>query len=259
MRNMEVSDFLDYLGTEESNLLASLINLNQDLGLFQELDQIYRERLSVEQEKLDEYIIAMLYRYAHSQLCFSMSAFLRCHSKEAFSATRTAIDAGLAAYKILEEPGSEDRYLKGEREFVFIKRNIQQAREKDASKYPKAAPLIDFHEWCSKYASHADADVVVMHTEIVEDLKAGKKELKLHYFDIRRRKVEGQYFLIFLLGIYFHIFQVFRIFLDQKLPDRDRELDGRVGRLGEELKKRHAEYDRLNRRNSDATDELKTL
>lgn len=192
-----------------------------------------------------EYITAMLYLYVHSQLYFSISAFLRCHSKEAFAATRTAIDAALVTYRILEEPGSEDRYLKGDREFVFIKRHIQQAREKDPAKYPKAAPLIDFHKWCSKYASHADADAVVMQTEIVEDLKAETQELKQHYFDIRRRKVEGQYFLVFLLDIYFHVFQVFRPSLGRKLKIYGEEWEKRIQRLADELKRRHKEYDQV--------------
>ena len=43
--NMLEKDFLSYLGTDETNLLASFVNLNPDLGLFKELDDLYRELL----------------------------------------------------------------------------------------------------------------------------------------------------------------------------------------------------------------------
>jgi len=56
-----------------------------------------------------------------------------------------------------------------------------------------------------------------------------------------------EYFLIFLLGVYFQIFQVFKLFLDEKLKVYDQVWESRIQRLGEELKRRHTRYDRLYR------------
>lgn len=75
-----------------------------------------------------------------------------------------------------------------------------------------------------------------------DSVKAETQELKRHYFDIRRRKVEGQYFLVFLLGVYFYVFQVFRPFLDRKLKIYGEEWEKRIQRLADELKRRHKEY-----------------
>ena len=76
-------------------------------------------------------------------------------------------------------------------------------------------------------------------------MEAGKLELKQHSFDLRRRKVEGQYFLILLLEVYFKIFQVFRLFLDRKLKIYDETWERRINKLEGELSKRHAQYNKL--------------
>jgi len=183
----------------------------------------------------------MLYLYTHSQMYFSVASYLRCHSKEAFSSTRSAIDAALSAYRVIEEPGSEENYLEGNKEFVFIKQTIKKALVKNSKSYPLAGSLIEFHEFCSKYGSHADLTSVVIGTQILESIE--KKELLQHYFDRRPRKVDGQYFLIVILTVYLKILEIFLLFFRQRnTVVVDNAIIPPLNKLSAELQMRHEMY-----------------
>ena len=73
--NMKLGEnnFLEYLGSEEQNLLTSITNFKNEFDIFYDLDRIYQEplkRLVVTAEKT---VVPQLYLFVHFHLYFSFS------------------------------------------------------------------------------------------------------------------------------------------------------------------------------------------
>jgi hypothetical protein len=214
---MKQLNFLEYLGTEEQNLLTGLMLLKGGFDLFLSLDYIYQEPLKrlVVSDKEDK-IPFELYRFIHFHLYFSMSCLLRYHISESLSSTRKAIDAALTAYKLILEPSTTEKYIKRDNYFKFIKSNMQNERKKDINKYPLAAALIALHDLCSEYGSHADIKSFSNRLEARKSPDTETGYLMFHYFEILN-PVENQRLYFQTLKIFYSIFKIFKSLFDRRL------------------------------------------
>ncbi len=102
--NVTQKHFADYLGIEETNLLASIINFRGEFDLFYNIDDVYRAPLNRLIVGEDEAVIPQLYLFVHFHMYFAVSCILRSHLSDALSSTRKAIDAGLTAYELILDP-----------------------------------------------------------------------------------------------------------------------------------------------------------
>jgi hypothetical protein len=135
--NVTQTNFLDYLGIEERNLLASLVNFRSEFDLFYNIDAVYQTplaRLAVGEE---EALVPQLFLFVHFHLYFAVSCILRSHLSDALSSVRKAIDGGLTAYELILEPSKAEAYVKRDKFFQFIKANVQNAITQDHTAYRK--------------------------------------------------------------------------------------------------------------------------
>jgi len=241
---IEFTNYLEYISNEEYNLLTSLRNFGKEFFLFSELDFIYKEYFKILQSlKVKpnyEAVISIFLYFIHFNFYFSTSCFMRGHTGEAFSSIRKSIDAGFTAYYILENKDSVEDYINQEKYFIYIKNTIKKIRESDKTKYPLAQGLIELHELCSSYASHADISSFINRIVIEKD------KIGFNYFTIPEDK--NTFKLYFVVGIlsFYYLFRIFKnLFIDIKtkgivVPDLQIKYNSLEGQL-QELKKKYYE------------------
>lgn len=166
-----------------------------------------------------------------------MSCFLRSHLSDSLSSVRKAIDSTLCAYKIILDPKSAESYVNRDKFFQFIKSNIQKEIKKSPSNYPLANDLINIHELCSEYGSHADISSFIHRFETRETTNEDIRLLLVHYFQFPRDFEEYRFYYITILRAFYSMFIVFKIFLDQKLKIIDPKWELTIHDLGPKLQK----------------------
>src|SRR6266705_5676497 len=202
--------FHDYLGAEEQNLLASILNFRTEFDLFGQLDDILQSpipRLRIPDEDEVGLLVGQLYLFVHFHLYFSVGCLLRSHLSESFSSTRKAIDASLTAYKVILVPETARRYIERDRYFQFIKASLQNEIKKNSSKYPLAHVLIKLHDSCSEYGSHADISSFVHRIEMKELPGANADLLQVHYFQFPRDSAEYKFYFVLSLQAFLQAFR----------------------------------------------------
>lgn len=244
------SNFFDYLGTEEHNLLASIANFKEEFNLFADLDRIYRKPLKrLDVNPNQESLIANLYLLTHFHLYFSVSCLLRSHLSECLASLRKAIDAALTAYEIILKPDTAKSYIDklhpDHKRFRFIKSYIQTRVDKDQFKYPLAHGLIKIHTACSKFGSHADIDSFFHRLERREIPDQPGEELLLHYFQFPRQLEEYRGYFVLTLLAFLSLFRIFKVFFDEKLRIFDLEWELTIEKLDTRLKKLRDRYYRF--------------
>ncbi len=240
---MKISDsnFLEYLGAEEHNLLASIVNFKSDFDLFYNLDQIYKEPLSRLEVPPSKASIPQLYLFVHFHLYFSVSCILRSHLSECLASMRKAIDASLSAYQIILNPSSAQAYENRDPMFQHIKSYIQNEIKNDVTKYPLAHQLVNVHDLCSEFGSHADVSSFFHRLELRPD-PSGKKELLVHYFQFPRNKAAYQFYFIATLQGFYLAFKIFKVFFDQHLKIIDINWEQLIETLGKKLDEQRKTY-----------------
>ena len=232
---ISVSNFLEYIGLEEQNFLASLNNFRKEFDLFYNIDRIYQEplkRLLISEEK---FLIPQLYLFVHFHLYFSVSCLMRSHLSECLASIRKAIDASLSAYKIVLEPDFSKKYINRDKYFQFIKGNFEREIKKGPSKYPLAHNLIKIHDACSQFGSHADIDSFFHRLETKEVPGTNQQEIFVHYFQFPRDPEEYRFYYIVTLEAFYQMFLIFKLFLDQSLRIVDPKWEKTINVLGPEL------------------------
>ncbi len=228
-------NFLDYLGKEEYNLLASLMNFRSDFDLFHDIDNIYREPLRRLQVSENEAVVPQLYLFVHFHLYFSISTILRSHLSECLGSTRKAIDASLSAYKIILEPSYNTKYVKRDNYFQHIKSNLKSEIKQDHSKYPLAHNLITLHGLCSQFGSHADITSFFHRLEIKKSSEVKNKELLVYYFQFPKNPIEYRFYYIVTLQSFYLMFLIFKAFFDKTFKIIDAEWENKIKELGPKL------------------------
>ncbi len=226
----EHTNFLDYLSKEEHNLLVSIVNLRLDIDVFAMLDNIYKIPLKNIEIKESEAVIPSLYLFVHFHFYFSISCILRAHITEGLASLRKAIDASLTAYKIQEEPESEESYLKRVWLFQNIKKHIKKSREKDSSLFPLAESLIPMHETCSEYGSHADFSALEHRIDVYDIKDSSKKKLIFKYFDYPEDSDMYHCIFVDILLCFHKMLLIFQPYMSTKLGKEK-------GKWGEDMKK----------------------
>jgi hypothetical protein len=228
-------NFLEYIGIEEQNLLTSLNNFRKEFDLFYNLDRIYQEprrRLIISE---DNVLVPQLFLFVHFHLYFSISCFLRLHLSECLASVRKAIDASLSAYKVILEPDFSTKYVNRDKYFQFIKSNIQREIDKDSAKYPLAYGLIEIHDACSEFGSHADISSFFHRLETKEIPGTKQDQLLLHYFQYPRNLEEHRFYYIVTLQAFYRMFLIFKLFLDSTLRIIDPKWESTIKVLGPKL------------------------
>jgi hypothetical protein len=175
-----VGNFFEYLGAEETNFLVTLNNLRAEFDAFSHLDGLYRTAIdNACAEDEEDLIIFQLLLFVHYHLYHSAATLLRCHMSDALASMRTAIEAGLAAYRIIDDRQSQLQYVLRSKSLQSHKRFFKKAWETEPEAFPLAHPLLNRWDACSRYGSHADIDVFVHRLTLPED---GSPVLKLQYF-----------------------------------------------------------------------------
>lgn len=239
-------NFLEHIGNEEQNFLTSMINFREEFDLFGTLDSVYQNPLKRLEVKPSESIIGQLHLLVHSHLYFSVSCIMRCHLSEALSSLRKAIDASLSAYEIILNPKLTEAYIDKDnpdnKRFIKIKAAIKKAIEKNKNNYPLAHQLIEMHETCSAFGSHADFNSFIYRLEVKEIPGEKKGQLLVGYFQFPKNQQEYKLYFIVVLLSFWHIFKIFKVFFDDKLKIIDPQWEKEIEALGTKLNQLREKY-----------------
>lgn len=203
----------DFIGTQETNLLVSLSQLPQEMGALSRLDDLYHEAFGLGSISDSDAVIQQLLIYCHFHFYFSAATLLRSHLSEAFASVRTAIEAALHAYRILEGHGTHEEYVSRDKSFVYTPASIRKIWKSNPSVLPLARPLLQVHEQCSQFASHADFDSFLHRLEVVETDVA---ELRVHYFQMPRTVTEVRMYVLTLIHTFIVILNVFETYVAKR-------------------------------------------
>jgi hypothetical protein len=250
-------NFLEYLAGEEQNLLVSIVNFRSDFDAFYNLDNICQEPLRYLEVSKEEDIVPSLFLFVHFHLYFSVSCLLRSHFSESLASTRKAIDASLSAYRIILDPKMADLYKTRDNSFLHIKSHIQRERKTDSSKYPFAEGLLELHDMCSEYGSHADVSSFVHRVEVRDLPDKNKQNLMFHYFQFPKDPNEYAVYLIDTIFAFYGMLQIFRDFFEPRVKKANPGWGEKVDALGKLLNKRRTElYGTIKRTRPDAMAEI---
>ena len=236
------ANFLDYLGHEEQNLLTSLLKYRSEFDLFYDLDQIYQNPLQRLEVSNNKKIVPQLYLFVHFHLYFSISCFLRTHLSECLSSIRKAIDATLSAYKIILEPETAGKYRARDKTFQFIKTHVKSKIKEDSSKYPLAHQLIEIHDACSQFGSHADISSFFHRLEDKKISGTKKGHIIIRYFQFAKQDEECHFYFISTLQAFYLMFKIFKLFFDVNLKIIDPKWELVIETLGPELERLRKKY-----------------
>lgn len=247
-------NFLEYLATDEQNLLTSIINFRSEFDAFYKLDNLYQEPMryiKINKENAeDEAIIPCLFKFVHFHLYFSVSCLFRGHFSECLASTRSAIDASLTAYQIILYPDTQVHYKNRAKPFLAIKTHIRKERKKDDSKYPNAKNLLDMHETCSEYGSHADISTFIHRVDVGNPRGSNKPCITFYYHQLPKDKDEYAALIIDTLLAFCNMLQTFRDFLIPKIEGASPDWPQTLNALGMQLyEKKNSLYSNIKRNN----------
>lgn len=228
-------DFLAYLGAEENHFLATFASFRHEFDVFIHLDGLYLKAIShAKATHDDDVIVLQLLLFVHYHYYHSAATLLRCHLSEALSSLRAAIDAGLTAYRIIEDRPSQMQYIQRDKSFQYPKSFFQKAHKKNPNTFPLAAPLLNRRDACSRYGSHADIESFAHRLELP---KEPGQMLRLHYFQRPKNQREFAWYYLLLMHTFLIILQVFDKFLVQEKRYVTSEWSNSIPQLGKYLEK----------------------
>ena len=233
------TNLLGFLGAEEQNLLTSMVWCHRDIAIaFPKLDGAFQAPIKhVDININNEYpkTILALYLFTHYHLYLSTSLLLRCHLSDSLASTRKAIDATLTAYRLISEPGTLNDYKNRHRKYQFIKGYVERKRKNDPDAYPLAPPLLDVHDKCSEYGSHADISSFV-HRVSIEDIPGtGKGIYRVGMFQLMS-ELEVRHHMVMTFLAYTTMLKIYSEFVGGLAQGLDRSawvnvIDGLLGAI----------------------------
>ena len=223
---------LEFIGAEETNLLVSVNLFRRDMDAFPKLDGLFqapletidlkvRDRQNLSADDRHRMTVLALYLYVHYHLYSTVTNILRCHLSDAFSQTRKAIDATLTVCRLVRQPETLAQYHERHGSYLNIKRTVQEANKNPDAAYPDTEALIEFHEICSQYGSHADASAFVHRIEITEPNELGKSLFRVHMFQKPESDLEFRYYLVQLILVYTRMLWLMRDFVGAQAENFD--------------------------------------
>jgi hypothetical protein len=228
-KNTNSVNFLEFVGFEETNFLVSLQNMRQEFDAFSHLDGLFQAAIQHAKVPPNRAIVMQLLLFVHYHLFFSTATLLRCHLSEAFASARSAVDAALTAYRIIEGHGTQEEYVEGAKTFRHTPNYIREARKKDPSLFPLAGHLLKVHGEFSRSASHADFAVFMHRLEI----KSSEREMiQLGYFQFPKTSPEAKFYFLALLHTFTVMASVFEEFLVHEVKAVPQEWAQELRRFG---------------------------
>jgi hypothetical protein len=222
--NVPQTHLLEYLGAEETNLLVSINLCKRDMDFFPKLDGLFQEplkhidlkiknRAELTNDDRHRMTVLTLYLYVHYHLYSALSTMLRCHLSDALAQTRKAIDAAFTAVRLIREPATLNDYLERHADYRNIKRTVAEANKKQATEYPDTGPLVEMHEICSQFGSHADVSSFIHRVEITEPDELGKSLMRLMMFQKPDSDLEFRYYVVQVLASFAQMLWLFGNFV----------------------------------------------
>jgi len=223
--NLPETNLLGFVSAEEHNLLVSLVKCHRDIALaFPRLDGAYQAPIQHIEDNINNehsQTVLALYLFTHYHLYLSTVMLLRCHLSDSLASTRKAIDATLTAYRLIAEPNTLEEYKSQHRNYQFIKGYIERKRKKDPAQFPIAGPLIEVHDKCSEFGSHADIGSFV-HRINIEDIEGtGKGIYKVGMFQTMT-DTETRHHMVMTFLAFTSMLKVFQDFLGNLAKGLDR-------------------------------------
>jgi hypothetical protein len=208
---MYETNLIEFASKEEHNLLTSIHTYHDDLVHFARVDGHFQSPIKhINVPAADNYgrMVIGLYLFTHYHLYLSFATILRCHLSDSLASTRKAIDATLTTYRLCVEPATLQEYLDEQQTYKFITRTIRKARKKDASKFPLAPPLLELHDLCSQYGSHADVVSFVHRVEVVP-LNEDQAVIEHLMFQYPKDHDEFRYYIVSTMSAFLIMLEVF--------------------------------------------------
>jgi hypothetical protein len=205
-------DLVRFVGAEYENFLVSLANHRNDLAIINRLQGLYAAAMSHKTIKGNDVVLYQLLTFIHYHFLFSTSNLMKLHLSEAFASLRAAIDAALIAAQIVHDRASQLAYAKREKPFDKLSRHFRNLiRDKKPLPHRHIPVLLNVHELCSRFASHADIDSFIHRARISPDGDA--EILRVDYFQFARDPDERQMHALRLFHTFLTILDVYADFL----------------------------------------------
>lgn len=208
---MYETNLIEFASKEEHNLVTSIHTYHDDVAHFARVDGHFQAPVKhVDVPAADNYgrMVVGLYLFAHYHLYLSFATMLRCHLSDSLASTRKAIDATLTVYRLHIDPATLQEYLDERGTYKFITRTIRRSREKDASTFPLAPPLLHLHDVCSQYGSHADVASFAHRVEVVP-LNKDQAVVEHLMFQYPKDPDEFRYYIVSTISAFLLMLEVF--------------------------------------------------
>lgn len=225
-------NFLEFIGTESQQIMTALVNCREEFDAFSHLDHLYRAPLAHREVSERNMILHQLLIFTHYHLYFSVSCFMRCHLSEAFSSVRVAIDAALVAHTIISDRSSQEAYFNRSKPYDKLVRHYRNMIRDGKSRSKLVPFLIDRHDFCSQYASHADLSVFVHRASIVRDM------LFVEYFQFPRDPSEMSQIMYSLIRDFTVVLDIFSPYLVDEIKIVTNDWRDALHQLGAMLENR---------------------
>jgi hypothetical protein len=209
-------DLISFIGMEHEQVLRTLRIDPEDMHFVDHIQGLYAAAMTrIRPKQLADLIVFQLLTFTHYHFLFSTACFTRCHLAEAFNSLRCAIDGAFVAAHIIHDRASQTAYRERKKPFDKLLRHYRNLVRDRPDRLPHAfiPHLIERHDLCSRYASHADADVFAHRSRVVAEDGNQDAYVTVEYFQFARDKTERRLEFLWLLNTFTIVLSVFASFL----------------------------------------------
>lgn len=212
----EPHDLLRFVSDEHRQFLIAIANDRDELKVVNHIQGLYSAALShIRLSSRADLIVYQILTFTHYHFLFATACQLRCHIAEAFNSLRSAIDGALVAACIIKERHSQEAYFKREKPFIRLNRhlgNLVKAKHLDRLPHHHIPILLEIHDLCSSFASHADVDSFAHRSREFRD-EEGTEWATYEYFQFSRDSRQQRFYFFSLMHGFAVILDVFSGFL----------------------------------------------
>ncbi len=235
----EPPNLLRFVSDEHHQFLIAIVNKRDEMKAVNNIQGLYSAALSrVQLSNRANLIAYQLLGFTHYHFFLGTVCQLRCHMAEAFNSLRCAIDGALVAASIIKDRPSQTAYFKREKPFDKLNRHLRnfvKAKRLDKLPHPHVPILLEMHDLCSSFASHADVETFAHRAREFRD-ESGVEWATHEYFQFSRDSQQQRFYFFSLMHGFAIILDVFSSFLvdEQKKVEEQwrRELHGAIADIG---------------------------
>jgi hypothetical protein len=231
-------DLLQFVSTEHQHFLTSLVTCHEEIKILSHVHGLYAAAMTNQTTDESTVVIFQLLAFVHYHFLFASSSYMRCHMAEGFSSARAAIDGALIASQIIHDRASQVAYIERSKPFDKLIRHFKNlTRDKKPLPHPLIEHLIQQHDSCSQFASHADVQTFAHRLEFLSKPYA---MMSMGYFQFPHDPPKMKHHFLGLLHIFVVTLDIFSGFMvDEKkcLPEQWRQELHHVGRQIEDRRK----------------------